>query len=95
MLLSSPTSAQGEVITLSHFIHLLRELKPGWNPIDFLLRGDQLVASNSLNKADLLNKYMKSNTSLDEQSPSPPSLSSEGVELIEIKEENAGRGDWI
>ena len=49
----------GEVITLSHFIHLLRELKPGWNPMQFLLQGGQLIAEQANDAKKLAVKTAK------------------------------------
>ena len=47
-LLSGP-SEDGEVMTLGHFIALMRELRPQWNPINFVVRAGQLVSSGVVN----------------------------------------------
>ena len=46
MLLSQP-SREGQVMSLKSFIGLMRELRPQWNPINFVLRGGQLVNAAS------------------------------------------------
>ena len=43
-LLSAP-SDDGDVITIGHFIALMRELRPQWNPVNFVMRAGQLVSS--------------------------------------------------
>ena len=50
--LISDKTENGSVMTLRHFIALMRELKPQWHPIKFVMRSGQLVSVSALNSTD-------------------------------------------
>ena len=100
MLLSDPTDEQqGDVITLEQFTSILRELKPGWNPMSFLYKSGQLVAAGAeaaydqgLSGVGTLKHLIKKKRGSKDERGSGVEERQEGVEMTERRVGETGRG---